>query len=81
MQTTAASMGSYGTPRLKTELESRTMSPSWRLVIALPLRAVKLYQEFKGVVMPHELLAAIKQHLASDDTSLDNGDDWGLVQK
>jgi hypothetical protein len=50
-------------------------------LIALPLRAVKLYQEFKGVVMPHELLAAIEQHLASDETSLDNGDDWGLVQK
>jgi hypothetical protein len=42
---------------------------------------VKLYQEFKGVVMPHELLAAIEQHLASDETSLDNGDNWGLVQK
>ena len=50
-------------------------------LIALPLRAVKLYQDFKGGVMPHELLATIKQHLASDETSLDNGDDWGLVQK
>jgi hypothetical protein len=50
-------------------------------LLALPLRAVKLYQEFKGGVMPHELLAAIEQHLASDETSLDNGDDWGLVQK
>ena len=50
-------------------------------LIALPLQAVKLYQDFKGGVMPHELLATIKQHLASDETSLDNGDDWGLVQK
>jgi len=49
-------------------------------LIALPLRAVKLYQEFKGAVMPHELLAAIEQHLASDETSLDNGDSWGLIQ-
>ncbi len=31
--------------------------------------------------MPHELLNAIEQHLASPDTSLDNGDDWGLVQQ
>jgi hypothetical protein len=31
--------------------------------------------------MSHELLNAIKQHLASPDTSLDNRDDWGLVQK
>ena len=31
--------------------------------------------------MPHELLNAIEQHLASQDTSLNNGDDWGLVQK
>ncbi len=31
--------------------------------------------------MPYELLNAIEQHLASSDTSLDNGDDWGLVQK
>ena len=49
-------------------------------LIALPLRAVKLYQEFKGVVMPHELFAAIEQHLASETTFLDNGDDWGLIQ-
>ncbi len=50
-------------------------------LIALPLRAVKLYHELKGAVMPHELLAAIKRHLASDETSLNNGDDWGLVQQ
>jgi len=31
--------------------------------------------------MPHELLAAIKQHLARNETSLANGDDWGLIQK
>jgi hypothetical protein len=31
--------------------------------------------------MPHELLAAIKRHLASNETTLDNGDDWGLVQQ
>ena len=50
-------------------------------LIALPLRAVKLYYEFKGAVMPHELLAAIKRHLASNETTLDNGEDWGLVQQ
>ncbi len=31
--------------------------------------------------MPHELLDAVEKHLASPATSLDNGDDWGLVQK
>ncbi len=40
-----------------------------------------MYHQFKGAVMPHKLLNAIKQHLASPDTSLDNRDDWGLVQK
>ena len=50
-------------------------------LIALPLRAVKLYYEFKGAVMPHELLAAIERHLASNETTLDNGEDWGLVQQ
>jgi len=49
-------------------------------MIALPLRAASLYHQFKGAVMPHELLNAIKQHLASPVTSLGNGDDWGLVQ-
>ena len=50
-------------------------------MIALLLWAASLYHQFKGAVMPQELLNAIKQHLASPDTSLDNGDDWGLVQK
>ena len=50
-------------------------------MIALPLRAVRLYHQFNGAVMPHKLLAAVERHLASPDTSLDNGDDWGLVQK
>jgi hypothetical protein len=44
-------------------------------MIALPLRAASLYHQFKGAVMPHKLLNAIEQHLASPDTSLDNGDD------
>jgi hypothetical protein len=50
-------------------------------MIALPLQAVRLYHQFNGAVMPHELLAAAEWHLASPDTSLDNGDNWGLVQK
>jgi hypothetical protein len=50
-------------------------------MIALPLRAASLYHQFKGTVMPHELLNAIELHLASPDTTLDNGDEWGLVQK
>ena len=50
-------------------------------MVALPLRAASLYHQFKGAVMPHELLNAVEQHLASLDTSLDNGDDWGLVHK
>jgi hypothetical protein len=50
-------------------------------MIALPLWVASLYHQFKGSVMPHKLFNAIKQHLASPDTSLDNEDDWGLVQK
>ena len=50
-------------------------------MIALPLRAASLYHQFKGPVMPHELLNAIELHLASPDTTLNNGDEWGLVQK
>jgi hypothetical protein len=30
--------------------------------------------------MPHELLDAMEKHLASPATSLDNGDNWELVQ-
>ncbi len=30
--------------------------------------------------MPHELLASIERHLASNATSLGNGDDWKLVR-
>ncbi len=50
-------------------------------MIALPLRAAKLYHQFTEPVMPHELLAAVEDHLATPETSLGNGDDWGLVQK
>ena len=50
-------------------------------MIALPLCTAKLYHQFKGPVMPHELLGALEDHLASPATSLGNGDDWGLVQK
>jgi hypothetical protein len=50
-------------------------------MIALPLRAAQLYQKFGGAVMPHELLAEIKIHLASTETDLDNGDEWGLVKR
>jgi hypothetical protein len=31
--------------------------------------------------MPHELLDALETHLSSPETSLDNRDNWGLVQK
>jgi hypothetical protein len=50
-------------------------------MIALPLRAASLYHQFNGPVMPHEFLNALEHHLASPETSLDNGDDWGLVTK
>jgi hypothetical protein len=50
-------------------------------MIALPLRVASLYHQFNGLVMPHQILNAVEHHLASPDTSLDNGDDWGLVQK
>ena len=30
--------------------------------------------------MPHELLADIEMHLASPDTTLGNGDEWGLIK-
>lgn len=49
-------------------------------LLALPLWAVKLYQEFKGPVMPHEMIASVERHLASDATTLDNGNDWNLVK-
>ncbi len=50
-------------------------------MIALPLQVASLYHQFKGAVMPHELLDAMEQHLASPTTSFNNGDNWGLVQK
>jgi hypothetical protein len=50
-------------------------------LITLPLGAAKLYHQIGGAVMPHELLDALETHLLSPETSLDNGDDWGLVQK
>ena len=50
-------------------------------MIALPLRVASLYHQFNGPVMPHEFLNAVEHHLASPDTSLNNGDDWGVVQK
>ena len=50
-------------------------------MIALPLWAAKLYHNFNGAVMPHELLAALEQHLSSPATTLGNGDEWGLVQR
>ena len=31
--------------------------------------------------MPHELLAEIERHLASTDTTLGNGDEWGLIKR
>jgi len=50
-------------------------------MVALPLWAASLYHQFKGVVMHHELLNAVEQHLASLDTSFNSGNNWGLVQK
>jgi hypothetical protein len=50
-------------------------------MIALPLWAAKLYHNFNGEVMPHELLAALKQYLSSPATALDNKDERGLVQQ
>ncbi len=50
-------------------------------MISLPLRAAKLYQNMKGAVMPHKLLQVLEDHLAGPDTTLGNGNDWGLVQK
>jgi hypothetical protein len=50
-------------------------------MIALPLRAAKLYQDFRGTVMPHKLLAALETHLVSPDTALGNGNNWDLVQR
>ena len=50
-------------------------------LIALPIRAAKIYQNMKGAVMPHELLQALEDHLASPHTALDNTNEWALVQK
>ncbi len=46
-----------------------------KMLALLPLWAAKLYHNFNGAVMPHELLAAIEQHLSSPATALDNGDE------
>ena len=51
------------------------------IALPLPLRAAKIYQDMKGAVMPHELLQALENHLASPDTTLDNTNEWALVQK
>jgi hypothetical protein len=50
-------------------------------MIALPLWGARLYHQFNGAVMTHELLATVDWHLASPEMSLGNGDNWGLVQK
>ena len=50
-------------------------------MIALPLWAAKLYHNFNGAMIPHELLAALEQHLSSPATALNKGDVWGLVQR
>ncbi len=50
-------------------------------LIVLPLQAAKLYHQLGGALMPHELLDALETHLSGPDTSLDNRDNWGLVQK
>ena len=71
----------YGKLRDPQQGDAETVELHVPRMIALPLRAAQLYQTFNGPVMPHELLAAIEQHLASPDTDLDNGDDWGLVKK
>jgi hypothetical protein len=49
-------------------------------VIALPLCAAQLYFNFKGSVIPHELLRAVEEHIRSPDTTLD-GTERGLIQK
>ncbi len=41
--------------------------------IALPLR--------KGAIMPHKHLQVLEDHLAGPNTTLGNGNNWGLVQK
>ncbi len=50
-------------------------------MIALPLRAAKIYQDMKGAVMPDELLQALEDHMASPDTMLANANEWAHVQK
>jgi hypothetical protein len=59
----------------------QTVGIKFPCTIALPLRVAKLYHDLKGAVMPHKLLQASETHLASPETPLDNGNDWGLVQK
>ena len=49
-------------------------------LVALPLRAAQLYHKRGGAVMPHELLTEIELHLASPETTLGNGDEWGLIK-
>jgi hypothetical protein len=50
--------------------------------IALPPpSSTPLPNIFMGTMMPQELLEALGSHLGGNDTSLSNGEDWGLVQK
>ncbi len=50
-------------------------------MIGLPLQVTSFYHQLRGAVMLHELLDTVEKHLANPATSLDNGDNWGLVQK
>ena len=71
----------YGNLRDPTPQDGTQMELLVPKMLALPLWAAKLYHNFNGAVMPHELLAAIEQHLSSPATALNNGDKWGLVQR
>jgi hypothetical protein len=73
--------GEYGNLWHPTPQDMTRMELLVPKMLALPLRTAKLYHNFNGAVMPHELLAAIEQHLSSLATALDNGDEWGLVQR
>jgi hypothetical protein len=71
----------YGKPWQPSLQSLPTVNFTVPRMIAIPLRAAKIYYNISGGVMPHELLQALKLHLSSDETELNNGDDWGMVQK
>ncbi len=59
-----------------TEQRTQTTIPC---LLTLPMIGFKIFLSLGSKVMPHELRAAIKQYLASNEMELANDNSWGLV--